>query len=336
MKNLKRELPETSIFRSSRSEPGPADSAGQLYPAFGSFNNETLEEYEEPERDTDYFSGYSAEDDDQEDLFPSWSGDRTSGAPGEEPAAPVPLKAGVAAEEETDNPDTEWLDDDEDYFDTDAGEGPSMPMRLIAIAVVACVLLIVGAYGVLQERAAMQKELRDLRASLATGVTAADVTEARDALRNLQQSYDSLAGEASVLSQENLELKEVIAALENTQAVGAPGPGVSTPSAESLPDSTAATVDKPQAVAPEPVVSTTPVGPWFVNFGSYSSPDMAQNRAAKLSPGRGEVVVLPNTTGDRTYYRVRVVGLNDKKSAEAVARKLESESQVSNLWVGRQ
>ena len=45
--------------------------------------------------------------------------------------------------------------------------------------------------------------------------------------------------------------------------------------------------------------------------------------------------MVPGTKDDRTYYRVRVVGLGGKSAAELVARQLEAEMQVSRLWVGQ-
>lgn len=360
MTNHKEDHPGDSISRWSRSESDAgsdtAKSGERRQPGFGNFQDATLEEYEEPDRDTDYFSGYNTEEGQEEveneDLFPSWDGDQ----PPEEPAAPEPVEDRRSEEGEPDEP-VEWLDDEE-YFEPEEEGEPAMPLRLIAVAGLALLLLVVGAYGVLQERAGMQEELRELRASLATGVKGSDVTEARNTVRELQQSYDTLAAEASALSQENLELKEIIAALEGAQAGAgaekqAPVTKAQTASAPTAPPPAAApkkepppppppakpaVVKKPAAPTrtPPPATATAPTGPWFVNFSSYTSRETAQSWAARLSPVQGEVVVVPGSKDNRTYYRVRVVGLSSKKAADLVARQLEAELKVSRLWVGQE
>jgi cell division septation protein DedD len=352
MTNPKEDHPESSFFRSSSSGPDSADNEGRREPGFGSFRDSALEEYEEPERDTDYFSGYNAEEGDEEeeqdDLFPSWDGEQSPAPPSGANPAPGPEDSGPTVDDEPAEP-VEWHEDEE-YFEPEEVHESPMPLRLIAIGGFALLLLVIGAYGVLQERAAMQKELRELRASLATGVKASDVREARDALRELQQSYDSLAAEASALSQENLELKEVITALERAQAGADAEPQAPVTESPAQSPTPAPAVARQDAPPPAPIITKTPVpertapppaasapaGPWFVNFGSYTSRETAQSWASKLSPVQGEVVVMPGTKDNRTYYRVRVVGLSGKKAADLVARQLEAELQVSRLWVGQE
>lgn len=350
MANQKEDHPETSIFRSSLSDSDDAtvSSGGRREPGFGRFQDSSVEEYEEPERDTDYFSGYSADEEhleeEQDDLFPqrddespaavssggSWSSHRASGT--------VP-----AVEEESEDAE-EWQDDEDDY-DVEEEREPAMPLRLIAVAVLAVLLLTVGAYGVLQERASMQDELRELRASLATGAKASDLVDAREALRGLQAAYNTLEAQSASLAQENEQLREAVAELEAEQAEApaAEEPVVETAAAK--PVAVAAPVEKAPEEAPaapaappaEPAPAATgEPGNWFVNFGSYTSPDTAQGWAAKLRPVQGEVVVVPGTKDDRTYYRVRVIGLSGKSAAELVARQLEAEMQVSRLWVGQE
>ncbi len=227
MKNQRDEYPGTSIFRSSHSDADahPVDNAGRREPAFGRFGDSSHEEYEEPERDTDYFSGYNDDEhleEEQDDLFSHED---------EEPVAEVANgaswsshtpEADAAPSAEEDAEDQAWLDEEEGY-ELDEPAGTAMPLRLIAVAVVALLLLTVGAYGVLQERAAMQEELLELRAALATGVSESDLADAREALRELQASYDTLAAQSSALSGENNQLKEAVAALEAQQAAAEAG-----------------------------------------------------------------------------------------------------------------
>lgn len=367
MTNQRDDHPETSILRSSHSDTdsGPVSKGGRREPGFGRFQGTTLEEYEEPERDTDYFSGYSADEEHHEeehdDLFahqedePSvaMSGGRVETNHDDE----TDRDSRTAVEDEPED-SAEWFDDEDDYEPDEEAE-PTLPLRLIAVAVVALLLLAVGAYGVLQERAAMQDELRELRASLAIGVDESDLRKAREALRELQLSYDTLSAESAALALENSQLKESIAAMEAERATAggteAQAQVVETESPEEQNVVAAPAVEGPEqapapaatpspAVAPPPetppaIASSAPTasqGNWFVNFGSYTSRDTAQGWAAKLSPVQGEVVVVPGTKDDRTYYRVRVIGLSGENAAELVARQLEAEMQVSRLWVGQE
>jgi cell division protein FtsN len=100
----------------------------------------------------------------------------------------------------------------------------------------------------------------------------------------------------------------------------------------------AQTAPAPAAAKPieaKPAVAAAS-GPWFVNFGSYATRNMAESWAARLQPGAGKVIIMPNTSDGRTLYRVRIVGLADRESANQVARKLEAELRVAELWVGRE
>lgn len=393
MTNQKDELPETSIFRSLRSHAGSAAATNseRSEPGFSSFNDSSQEEYEEPERDTDYFSAYNADDElneeEQEDLFSGGKDEPATDVPeegdwsshtAEQPAVRIGDHtedhiadrgddAEPAVEEEPEDP--EWLDEEDEYEPEEVAE-PAMPLRLIAVAVVALLLLTVGAYGVLQERAAMQEQLRELRASLATGgASESDLVDSREALRELQAAYDTLQARSSALSRENNELKASVAALEaeQTAASGDTTSGMkplvtqepvveAVEKIEEKPAQPAAPVvvareeapPPPPALKPapaqppapakpaEPAAAPAPPGNWFVNFGSYASRDTAEAWAKKLSPVQGEVVVVPTTKNDRTYYRVRVISLSGKNAAELVARQLEAELQVSRLWVGQQ
>jgi len=89
----------------------------------------------------------------------------------------------------------------------------------------------------------------------------------------------------------------------------------------------------PQPATPQPVAAGTG---WFVNFGSYSQRAAAQNWAGKLQPGAGKVVVASGSKEGQTFYRVRVIELSSKESAEKIARQLEREYGLSKLWIGQQ
>lgn len=94
----------------------------------------------------------------------------------------------------------------------------------------------------------------------------------------------------------------------------------------------AVTKAAPAVAASAPAVA----GGWFVNFGSYSSADTAQNWVNKLKPAAGRVITAPGERDGRKFYRVRVVDLPNKLAAQNVARGLEAEYKLSKLWIGKQ
>lgn len=348
-------------------------------PGFGGFNKDDVDEYEEPDRDTNYTSGYRADGvtEEYEDSFPEENEDNLKSVQAE---VPLYKRSPVSSEPDqtvTEQPDS-WLED-EDGHEQEESSGHSWPFGLIAVAIVALLLLAAGGYGVIRERAAAQEELLDLRAALATTASPKDVRDSREALFEMKLSYDKLAAEERVLTLENQKLADTVARLKSqlevqqavlTKKVPAtkqvkpaavqkttpsrpktPEPVASKPAtpvpAASKPASPAPVAAKTAAPAPAASPTATPKPastqtaavdsstPWFVNFGSYSARTMAETWAAKLHPIAGKVIVATSAQDGKTFYRVRVVGLASKDSANEVARKLEAEQQVSQLWVGR-
>jgi len=334
-----------------------AEVTGDNYrrePHFNRFDDD--DGYEEPDRDTDLASDYRAdnmEDEEYEDELP------------EEDERDVFSTVGADGLDESDpsGPDT-WLDK-EAYLDEDEGEesGRSWPLGLIATAVVALALLIAGGYGVMQQRAATQEEIRQLRAELATAASPEDASASRVALQDMKQSYEQLSAIAEAMKLENRWLADTVAGLE--AQLGAQQAVLAKPLSQTGQAKTAAaaesTAPRPSAtqpvVPPPPIKPVTPTpaatepaatsgaatatavataGPWFVNFGTYASSNMAETWASRLHPGAGKVIVMPNNKDGQTLYRVRVVGLPDRNSAQEVARALEAELRVSALWVGKE
>lgn len=385
--------PESSIVQSSRYGTNPLGNKDRREPSFGNFDEDGIEEYEEPDRDTDYSSGYVSESVADEDEFegsfaennadepippdtlssvdtePEYAETRESDdwleleesfpdddeedlSPPESEAPPVRLSSleNELEHTETEEPD-DWLEEEEYYEDENRGSS-SWPLSMIGVAAAALVLLGVGIYGVMQERAATQTELRDLRATLATSSNQENVGNSREALREMQQAYDTLAAEAKALAVENQILTEAVAGLNAQLRDRTDKPQVQAPSTTTKQPITVSD-RKTQSARPaaQPPVAAKPVAPasavpqpatpvsaehWFVNFGSYSSRPMAQSWASKIQPVAGNVVVVPGSKDGKTYYRVRVVELPGKGSADRVARQLEKELQVSRLWVGQE
>lgn len=301
----------------------------------------------DPEPDDEW-----AEDEDDEwDRDERWD-DETQGAAGErdddrdeeEDALPDnrPHVAGLPPRHEMMDADLDWQE--EDAYPDEAVEDTGMwPLSLIAVAVVAVLLLAAGGYGVLQQRSAMQEEIRQLQADLATAVAPAEAAASREAARDLEQRNGELQARFDALILENRRLEETVSGLEarleerpvETEKPQAPPVAASTgadapaPAVKPAPARTSPPQSKPVRAA------SAATGPgWFVNFGSYSQKAMAESWAARLQPPEGKVVVTTGSKGGELFYRVRVVELDSRDQAERTARKLEGDYGLSRLWVG--
>lgn len=380
-------------------------------PSFGRFADHHEDDYEEPDRDTDFDTGYQSDSVDEEEIFDD--------EPLQDPATPPAYSATDTRFRYDDDPVDDDAEDDEDYEDEDPdawleeedtipaqeSRGRQWPAALIVVAVVAIILLCAGGYGVMQQRAATEAELQQLRAALATSASPEEVRSSRGALQELQRAYDKLLADSEALALENRRLSDTVAGLEAQLGVqqsalsktAAPAikpatapsasvtpapqpaadrftplhsnPGARSPSAKPEPKSpepeqtvptpeTSAPAATPtqaapaktraEAAAPAPLATApatqapTPApvksspGPWFVNFGSYATRNMAASWAAKLRPAAGEVIIAPIDSAGKTLYRLRIIGLADRDTAKAVARQLETELRVDPLWVGKE
>lgn len=367
--------PENTIHRSRRFDADPPGIASRTEPGFSDFDDLHEDGYEEPDRDTNLASGYradSVEDEEGYDDAFSEDGER-------EPFENGNVNASYDADDDLAEDSDTWIDEEVD-FEGQEDDRQGWPLGLIMVGIVAIVLLAAGGYGVLQQRAATQEELRELRAALAVSASPDDVGSSRGALQTLQQSYDKLTADAQALTLENRRLADTVAGLEAQLGVQQSVPTKTSTAVQSKPDNsapaasnavaaastepttspaaepreTAAQVTAPAPTPPpttptpaavQPVVPTPAAtqmatasasGPWFVNFGTYATRNMADTWASRVKPIAGEVIVAPNEKDGKTLYRVRVVGLSDRDSAQQVARKLETDLRVAQLWVGRE
>ena len=325
----------------------PENKQQRHEPGFGSFKANDEYEYEEPDRDVDYSSGHSVDNEDEE--FNNASSD-------DKEKDVLSFEEEGEEEYEPDQPPArepdDYLENEERYNDEREDRTQSWPLGLIAAAAVALMLLAAGGYGVIQERAETEEELRQLRETLTTVASLEDTSTSRKALQTLQQSYDGLTINAEALMRENRRLTNTVTELEvqleASQALlpasnkvidtsisaktKRPAPKSADPVA---PKSSTPIVaaPRPAAVKPSMVVSS---GAWFVNVSSYSTRAAAEKWAAKVRPNAGKVIVSASTREGKTYFRVRVVGLANKSAANQVARQLETELSLDTLWVGRE
>jgi cell division septation protein DedD len=317
-------------------------------PVFSGFEDD--DEYEEPDRDTDYASAYVdedlegdfelPEDDDFESDLIDELEDAEDALDSRDDSDPWPTPK-QRREDNGDDPvdeDDEFLDteentaeDDREWQEEYEEQAAAWPLALIAVAVLAIVLLAAGGYGVMQQRSATQEEIRELRAQLATAAPPEEVSASRDAQRQLKQRNVEMSMALESLQLENRRLSDTVKGLESQldaqqKALVQPEPAKPAP-----------TVAKPK---PTPVPAKTAAastgGNWFVNFSSYSQRAAADSWAAKLKPSAGRAVVTTGSKDGKTIYRVRVIGLANRESAQKLAGQLETQYGLSKLWVGQQ
>lgn len=228
---------------------------------------------------------------------------------------------------------------EEDLPEQEQPEPQKWPLGMVIVGVVAVLLLAAGGYGVIQQRSAMEEEIRQLQASLAVAVSPEEVAGSRAAVEKAERRGAELQAALDALTLDNQRLTDTVTGLEaqlQAQQEALARQEASAKKAEAAPPP--AKIVKP---APKTTPTTSPTtsvsgGDWFVNFGSYSVRATAESWAAKLHPGAGRVVVSTGSREGDTFYRVRVVDLASHDQAESLARELEREHGLSKLWVGRQ
>ncbi|MFT6957287.1 MAG: cell division septation protein DedD, partial [Halieaceae bacterium] len=201
-----------------------------------------------------------------------------------------------------------------------------------------------GGYGVMQQRSAMQEEIRDLRAQLATAANPAEVTSSRDAQRELIESNAELESKLNLLTLENRQLSDTTEGLQGQleaqrlAAITLEEARAAARKQSALRSSVAAVPGAAPAAAstaptPEPSGKS---GAWFVNFGSYSQQPVASDWAMRLQKTYDQVVVAPASANGKTVYRVRVIDVTSKARADEISIQLQEQYNLPTLWVGRQ
>jgi len=354
-------------------------SGNEREPVGEGFPGDAEDIYEDPDRDTNHAGGFReehVEDEDFDEMLPDdleeaddklfneqdeflrSAVDATLGASSisaatgrergandsrDEPHAGAdPEERDMWDEDEYDADDDEWLT--EEAYTDDDDSSRRWPLGLIAVGAVALVLIIAGAWGIIQQRAAAEEEIRELRAQLATRASPEDISSSRTALQRAKERNTALTGELRALEIENRRLRQGLAELESqlTAARAAQVPAPAEDEARPEDESPAAGKPETSSAAPAPAGQTTKseapaaaTGDWFVNFGTYGQQAMAREWAQRIAPAVGEVIVAKSAQGGDTLYRVRIVGLADRSAAEKVARELQADWDLPRLWVGR-
>ena len=229
-----------------------------------------------------------------------------------------------------------------------AKERPSGPplgtIALVALAL-ALIALGVGAYGVIQQRGAMQTEIRELQAQLANTLSAEEAAAERERQRQIELENETLRSEREALQADNAALGERVDRLQaqlarqqasNEQAAATQKAAAQREAAARETERQLARRQREESAGAQAAANASaPAGPWFVNFGSYARRQAADRWASRLTVGEGRVVVRTASTAGKTVYRVRVVDLATRDAAERVATALERQYALPRLWVGR-
>ena len=366
---------EPSTYAPSASDsddvgPADADSAGDLLPEdflpedFPPENRDAQSYSDSDDVDEGRWPGDAAQTD--EDIVDDFLADldEPDSTPGLQESAPAPHSLDpLSTAAVTTGAVQRWADEGAEIKGGDAATAAAdaadtdrrIPLFMIVIVVAALALLAAGGYGVMQQRNAMQGEIRDLQARLATTASPDESAAVREELRAMEVASERLEDELEILRAENQSLQENLATLASTsESAGAEPPNTVT----SKRASTDTGADAPagsstSATNPASSASTFPAGSetaadeqaaepvadaetWFVNFGSYTRRVVAEQWSEQLNVTGGEVIVQTAEAGGRAVYRVRVTGLPDRDTAERVATGLEREFQRPRLWIGRE
>lgn len=227
--------------------------------------------------------------------------------------------------------------------DKERPSGP--PLGTIALLALALIALGAGAYGVIQQRGAMQTEIRELQAQLANTLSAEEAAAERERQRQIELENETLRSEREALQADNAALSERADRLQaqlaqqqasNEQAAAAQKAAAQRKAAARETERQLARRQREESAGTQAAANASaPAGPWFVNFGSYARRQVADRWASRLTVGEGRVVVRTASTAGKTVYRVRVVDLATRDAAERVAIALERQHALSPLWVGR-
>lgn len=336
-----REYPEVPDWQDEDSDPDSAWDAP-------SADNDAADDEDEEDlnqlaaRELGEFSDdpYPPEPDDPLPPMDTGSGARA--------APPPPISRGAMDRDAVDSNDDSWSDDSAETYphagyassaqgipdqgiQSDDATGTTgarrWPIAMLIIAAVAVLLLAVGGYGVISERSALEGEIRQLQAELATTISPDEARASRDAQEAAVRANAALEEELRILRAENAELQQAVRDMEARVA-------------SRIEEAEKAVAEAQQAAAAaerrsSANTSTASPGDWFVNFGSYAQVSDAKRWAARLGVDSGRVVVQDARSNGETIHRVRVVSLPDKATADRVARQLESEHKLPKLWVGK-
>ncbi|MEH6635363.1 MAG: SPOR domain-containing protein [Halioglobus sp.] len=374
MTNDNDDRPDTSSDSSSFGDTAP--KAPRREPVFSGFELEADDDYEEPDRDTDYASSYREEDlddeefddylnddDDSENFLPGadiqddekyeqdeervgsfqetieWEDDPEPDISDDE--ADTEASTGLEAEQDDLSPieqNHDLADGDQAWSDDEdyADEENELQKWPLGLIIVAVVALLLLAAGGYGVIQQRSATQEEIRYLQAELATAGDPAELTTSRLALQDAQERNTELLAAIESLTLENRRL-----SDTAAGLESQ-LQAQQAAAAKKAAAQVAPKPTIAKPTAKAATTKPSAasgaesWFVNFSSYGQRSAAESWAAKLQPKAGKVVVTTGNKGSTTFYRVRVVELASQESAQGIARQLENEYGLSKLWVGKQ
>ena len=303
-------------------------------------------ESDEPE--ADWFSeGDSGPAPEENSSAPRDVPDNNPTQPAATAASPEKIPTSAKTVESMDFSSEDLLTDHQIVGTGSAGRLPLWPTLGGAVAVV---LLIVGGWGAISERTALQQRIAELEQRQSTPRPSGDLdaqAEAELAAENsaLQMQLSSLRDQYNVANSMISDLQAELDA--STGVVEAEAPVTEVEVAPEEPETTVTEDPPPTPVAaPQPAstvadTNSTPeptefvTGAWFVNVAAYSKSTTAESWRDKLLGAGFNAITQTVDTGGRTLYRVRAVGFSTQTEAKAAAAELEDADKIGPLWVGK-
>lgn len=266
-------------------------------------------------------------------------------------ASPEKTPASAKTGESIDFSSEDLLTDHQIVSTGSAGRLPLWPTLGGAVAVV---LLIVGGWGAISERTALQQRIAELEQRPSTPRPSGDLdaqAEAELAAENsaLQMQLSSLRDQYNVA---NSLISDLQAELDASAEAAATTAAATTVAAEVKTVAEAAADTVVEDTRPAPVAVAQPLasdsdsdsnpqsnevatGEWFVNVAAYSKSTTAESLRDKLLGQGFNAITQTVASGDRTLHRVRVVGFSSQSAAKAAATDLEASYNTGPLWVGK-
>ena len=137
-----------------------------------------------------------------------------------------------------------------------------------------------------------------------------------------EQAASRLTALEDTLADSNLQMQEATLSKEENQPPIAQTTEAETDNEETVSDS------KTRGGA-----NNSETGSWFINIASLSDPKAADNIYQKVHKITDKVSIRPITVNAQTLYRIRADGYSSRESAESEAQALQTQLNLSGLWI---
>jgi cell division septation protein DedD len=204
----------------------------------------------------------------------------------------------------------------------------------VLTAACALILVVIGGWGAITERSSLIARIAELESAATKTPQRGDLSGSeeqslREENQRLSNQLDELRDQLSNMAE---ELAELETALSSKLATSQPPESVATMSSNEVANTR---TNQDQTVG-DKTSDEANISGWFVNVAAYSQASAAQSWVDKLTASLDENIISSKVVvNEKTLYRVRVVGLANRATAQALASQLESSYNIGPLWVGK-